>query len=62
MTARRTDKNLKERDPDLTNAEAALKRAVRNVRDRAAKAGIPLVFVKDGKIVEEVPGKSSVSR
>lgn len=43
------------RDPDLANAEIALRRAARRVRDRARRAGIPLAYWKDGEIRTEPP-------
>lgn len=48
----------KERDPDLINAEVALKRAAQKARQRAGQACIGVVVVKDGKIVEERPERS----
>jgi len=48
-------KNNKERDIDLINAEAALKRAAVRARERARAAGIGVVVLKDGQIVEEYP-------
>lgn len=44
------------RDPDLVNAEIALKRAAQQARDRARRAGIPLAYWKDGKLRTESPG------
>ena len=41
------------RDPDLANAEIALKRAARRARKKARKSGVPVVIMKDGKITEE---------
>jgi DNA-binding XRE family transcriptional regulator len=43
------------RDPDLDGADIALRRAVAKVRERAAQTGRPIVFLRDGKIVHEVP-------
>lgn len=54
-------RDRKERDPDFAGAEAAFQRAVRRVRDRAAQAGRPIVVLRDGKIVEEIP-KSVMGR
>ncbi len=48
----------KERDPDLINAEVALKRAAQKAGQRAGPAGIAVVVVKDGKIVEERADRS----
>jgi len=44
------------RDPDLVNAEIALKRAAQRARERARRAGIPLAYWKDGKLRTESPG------
>jgi LDH2 family malate/lactate/ureidoglycolate dehydrogenase len=46
-------KDVKKRDPDLIGAEAAMKRAARKARERARQAGIGVVVMKNGKIVEE---------
>jgi len=44
----------KKRDPDLVNAEIAIRRAARKAREIANKTGVPIVILKDGRI-EEVP-------
>ena len=44
-----------EHDPDLVNAEIALKRAVRLVREEARRSGTALAYVKDGKLKIERP-------
>lgn len=44
----------KERDIDMINAEAALKRASRRARERAWSAGVGVVYLKDGRIVQEM--------
>jgi len=62
MIAERSDENKGKRDPDLVNAEAAIQRAVRQVRERAAKAGVPITVLRDGKIVEEIPKKKSAGK
>jgi len=41
------------RDPDLINAEIALKRAAQKAREFARKAGTLVVILKDGEITEE---------
>jgi hypothetical protein len=46
-----------QRDPDLVNAEIALKRAAQRARDRARRAGIPLAYWEDGKLRTESPDK-----
>ena len=49
------DQNRSEqkRDPDLVNAEIALKRAARKAREIARKSGTSVVILKDGEIREE---------
>jgi len=47
-------KPKKKRDMDMINAEAALIRAARRARERAWSAGIGVVYLKDGRIVEEM--------
>jgi len=55
MSARsmNTEHGQKERDPDLVNAEIAMKRAAQRARRKAQQAGTGVVVVKDGQIVEE---------
>ncbi len=55
MSAKRTDvtEERRKRDPDLINAEIALKRAALKARRRAVQAGIGVIVVKDGRIMEE---------
>jgi LDH2 family malate/lactate/ureidoglycolate dehydrogenase len=57
VSARKIDvsEKQKERDPDLINAEVALKRAAQKARQRAGQAGIGVVVVQDGRIIEEQP-------
>ena len=50
-------KKKKERDPDLINAEIALKRAAKRARAQADKAGIGVIVLQNGRIVEELPDK-----
>jgi predicted ABC-type ATPase len=45
----------KKRDPDFINAEIALKRAARKARQRAQQAGVGVIVLQDGKIMEEQP-------
>jgi len=42
-----------QQDPDVANSLIALKRAARKVREDAWRTEIPVVYMKDGKIVEE---------
>ncbi|HOC58658.1 MAG TPA: hypothetical protein PKN70_01825 [Smithellaceae bacterium] len=60
MSARKINvpEKQKERDPDFINAEVALKRAAEKARQRAGQAGIGVVVMQDGKIVEERPDRS----
>ena len=51
--------NRKRRDPDIAALEVALKRAARRVREVARKTGAVIVYIKDGKIVEERPQASN---
>ncbi len=44
-----------QRDPDLVNAEIALKRAARLVRDEARRTGTALAYFEGGKIKIEIP-------
>jgi len=53
MNAKRSDEKKGKRDPDLANAEVAFQRAVRQVRERAAKEGLPIATLREGKIVEK---------
>jgi hypothetical protein len=47
-------RNWKE-DPDILGAESALRRAGQRARERAKQAGIGVIVLKDGQIVEEMP-------
>ncbi len=47
-------KKKKERDPDLVNAETALKRAAKRAREQAQKAGIGVIVLRNGRIVEDL--------
>lgn len=46
-------KDEKKRDPDFINAEIALKRAARKARQRAQQAGVGVIVLQDGKIIED---------
>lgn len=63
MTRKMPDQNRsnQQRDPDLVNAEIALKRAARKAREIARKAGTSVVILKDGEIREEQGGKRAHS-
>lgn len=43
------------RDPDLINAEIALRRAAKRAREEAGRAGGYVVVYRDGKIVKVEP-------
>ena len=55
MTNKTTNQSTSEqkRDPDLVNAEIALKRAAYKARENARKAGTSVIVLKDGEIREE---------
>jgi len=42
-------------DPDIINAEKALIRAAKRARKLAEETGTELVYVRDGKLIREVP-------
>ncbi len=44
----------RERDPDFVNSEIAMLRAAQLARRRARQAGIGVIVLKDGQIVEEM--------
>ncbi len=50
-------KKKKGRDPDLVNAETALKRAAKRAREQAQKAGIGVIVLRNGRIVEDLDGQ-----
>ncbi|MGI9251890.1 MAG: hypothetical protein ACR2PR_11980 [Pseudohongiellaceae bacterium] len=43
----------KQRDPELANIETALRRAARKAREKGREAGVPVVYMVDGKIVKD---------
>jgi hypothetical protein len=45
----------KGRDPDIANAEAALRRAALKARERARRAGLKIPVYRNGQVVEEWP-------
>ena len=57
MTASLAKSHLK--DADMHAAPAALARAAMRARELAAQTGTPLVVVKAGKLVQEVPQKGA---
>ena len=63
MTNKVSDQTKMEsqRDPDLVNAEIALKRAAVKARAIARKAGISVVIFEDGEIREDQGDKDAYS-
>ena len=55
MTEKKSGKKQDEqkRDPDLVNAEIAMKRAANRARELAGKAGTSVVIYENGTIKEE---------
>jgi hypothetical protein len=51
-----------ERDPDLVNAEIALRRAALRAREKAWRYGVPVVYSEDGVIKYEYPPTTNESR
>jgi hypothetical protein len=49
------EQNTTLRDPDLANAEVALRRAAVKAREIAYKAGTSVVYSINGKLVKEIP-------
>jgi len=59
MSKNKDGKNVKQRDPDLANAEFAMQRAALKAREIARKTGTAIV-TSDNKIIkEEYPGQTS---
>lgn len=58
MTKGATDKK-QPRDPDFIGAEAAMQRAARKAREIARKTGTAVVYMENGKIIEEKPGNAN---
>ena len=57
MSSKKLDstKVEKKRDPDFVNSEIALMRAARKARQLAQQAGIGVIVLQDGQIMEERP-------
>ncbi len=49
---------LKARDPDLANAEVALKRAAIRAREIAIRTGTSVVYSINGNIIQENPAEN----
>ena len=56
------NKKGEQRDPDLANAEIALRRAAIKAREIARKAGTSVVYSINGKIVREKPTDDEPAR
>lgn len=56
MSSQNQKSTRKPRDPDLTGAEVAMRRAAKCARRRAAETTGSVVVFKDGKIVQEKVG------
>ncbi len=55
MSNNKLDQKMKQRDPDLANAEAAMKRAAIKAREIAKKTGTAIVILDNNVIREEHP-------
>jgi hypothetical protein len=56
MTSKKTlKKESLTRDPDLLNAEVALRRTAGKARELARKAGTSIVYSVNGQLVKETP-------
>jgi len=58
----KSEKQSATRDPDLANAEIALRRAASKAREIARKTGTSVVYSVDGKIVKENPAIQDSSK
>ncbi len=63
MNAEVIDTNQQQRaqDADIVNSEIAMHRAAQLARRRAWQAGIGVIVMKDGKIVEEMQDEEAGS-
>ena len=50
------------RDPDLANAEVALRRAAKRAREIAKETGTSVIYSINGKIVKETPSVEMVNK
>jgi len=62
MSSDEKEKNLKQRTPDLINAEIAMKRAAIKAREIAQKTGTAIVTSENKVIREEYPDRQSFNR
>jgi len=62
MSSDNNDTNKKQRDPDLINAEIAMKRAAIKAREIAEKTGTAVVTSENEVIREEYPNQTSSER
>ncbi|MBL1277624.1 MAG: hypothetical protein COB30_016200 [Ectothiorhodospiraceae bacterium] len=59
MSDDKNKSNIKQRDPDLINAEVAMKRAAIKAREIAGKTGTAVVTSENKVIREEYPNQIS---
>jgi len=59
MTENNESENVKQRDPDLVNAEVAMQRAAIKAREIAKKTGTAIVTSENKVIKEEYPDQTS---
>jgi len=62
MGSDKNSSNVKQRDPDLINAEIALKRAALKARKIAQQTGTAIVTSENDVIREEYPEQTSAER
>ncbi len=62
MSSDEKETNIKQRTPDLINAEIAMKRAAIKAREIAQKTGTAVVISEDEIIREEYPDQASSNR
>ncbi len=62
MSSDEKETNIKQRTPDLINAEIAMKRAAIKAREIAQKTGTAIVISENNIILEEYPEQLSSNR
>ncbi len=58
MSKHKPEQPIKQRDPDLANAEAAMKRAAIKAREIAKTTNTAVVFLENNVIKKEYPEQS----
>lgn len=53
MSHVKKEKTEQKRDPDFVHAEAAMKRAAQRAREEARQGGVGVVYMENGKIIQE---------